>query len=243
MSAVADVISSLDARWTACIVRAVEQLEQLPALASRRLRSASAPQPCVDFVAALQIDSPLLLSFAFSCILVQAFLPSSVKYAYFAVGEQPEFSVRGLIQVFGQVLGHGSWSHLQGNLVLLLLSGPAVESAFGAARLSKLFAWVALASSLSHMLLGPANSVQLGASGVVFALILLNSLLQREKDRVPLTFICTAVAWLVGEIIHPQGDRTAHSAHLVGAAVGTWFGHKIHVRTTWWRGRHHKIKD
>ena len=46
----------------------------------------------------------------------------------------------------------------------------------GFKNLSKLVGYVCIASSIAHMLFANETSVQLGASGVVFMLILLNSL-------------------------------------------------------------------
>ena len=104
--------------------------------------------------------------------------------------------------------------HLNGNMVNLLLVGPPCEREFGTHQLTKIFLWVAAASGLAHMVFGPANTLQLGASGkfarsesylskktqypmrpsltgVVFALILLSSLVSvRGPNSVPLTFIC-----------------------------------------------------
>ena len=118
----------------------------------------------------------------------------------------------------------------------LLLVGPPCEAAFGAVRLSRV--WVALASALSHAVLGWAGSVQLGASGVVFALILLNSLLQQRGGKVALTFVLTAALWLHREVAQAAAGATgvAHSAHLVGAGVGAWFGHRMHVLERRWGG-------
>jgi membrane associated rhomboid family serine protease len=139
-----------------------------------------------------------------------------------------------------QVIGHDGWGHLQHNLILLLLAGPACEAALGPARLSKVMCWTSVASSCSHVLLGPAGSVQLGASSIVFALILLNSLLERRRDELPITFVLTAALWLHRELFDAR-PGTATSAHLVGAAVGTYFGHRLHVRTTRWGGTQRKF--
>jgi membrane associated rhomboid family serine protease len=49
--------------------------------------------------------------------------------------------------------------------------GPSCEREFGAFNLVKIMLWTALVSGLAHMLLGPANAIQLGASGVVFMLM------------------------------------------------------------------------
>jgi membrane associated rhomboid family serine protease len=49
--------------------------------------------------------------------------------------------------------------------------GPACEREFGAYNLVKIMTWTAVVSGVAHMVLGPANAYQLGASGVVFMLM------------------------------------------------------------------------
>ena len=60
---------------------------------------------------------------------------------------------------------------------------PACERHFGALALLKIIFYVALASGVAHMFLGAHNTVQLGASGVVFSMIILNSLIGNGKSR------------------------------------------------------------
>ena len=78
--------------------------------------------------------------------------------------------------------------------------------------------------------------------GVVFALILLNSCLERKEGEIPLTFVLTGALWLGRELGIAKAG-VASSAHLVGAAVGTFFGHKMYVRRTWLGGSERKFED
>jgi len=216
-------------------------LTRMPSHASASLRS-SAPATA-QFISSLQVDSPLIISFLLACFSIHAGVGEEARLRLFSVAKSPELSPSGLFRCVSHIFGHGSWSHLHGNALLLLLVGPPCEAALGAPRLSKIIIWTALASSVSHMALAPGNSVQLGASGVVFALILLNSLLQRQEEKLPLTFVLTAGLWLSRELLAPGGQGVAHSAHLVGAGVGTLFGHRVHVRKMWWGGTRREIRD
>ena len=233
-------VKRLDAAWCSTVNSAMAEVQRLPERASQRLKSVS--PKAAAFVKSVHVDSPLVLSIAAICLFVQLGIGEQTRQTLFAIGKTSTLTPSGAFRVVGQLFGHSSWSHLNGNLLLMLVAGPPVESAFGAARLSKIILWVAIATSGSHMLWGPAASVQLGASGVVFAFILLNSLLQRQAGSVPLTFLATCMLWLGGELLNPQ-TGTAHSAHLVGACVGTWFGHKVVVQKRWWGGWTRKIKD
>ena len=114
---------------------------------------------------------------------------------------------------------------------------------------------VAVASALAHMAFGHSHSGQLGGSGVVSALILLNSLGAASSGRVPLTFLLTAVFWSRAASVKVRAidataapltarrprrlsdevqsiltrDGVSHAAHLAGALVGTAAGYAIHA--------------
>jgi membrane associated rhomboid family serine protease len=62
---------------------------------------------------------------------------------------------------------HASWSHLISNTVPFVILGLAIALA-GAVRLLEVSAIVALVSGLGTWLIAPANSVTVGASGIVF---------------------------------------------------------------------------
>ena len=69
-----------------------------------------------------------------------------------------------------------------------------------------------------------------GASGVVFALILLNSLISARTGQLPLTFVLTLVLWCSGEVAALLAeDGVSHIAHLSGAAVGSYAGYHLHA--------------
>lgn len=90
--------------------------------------------------------------------------------------------------------------------------------------------WTAVASAIAHIAMGPANAVQLGASGIVFMLILLNSLVEAKLGRIPLTFVCQVVIWCYKEVYAHlfAHDGVSHLAHLSGAFVGTVAGYYMH---------------
>lgn len=85
------------------------------------------------------------------------------------------------------------------------------------------------------MAFGHPAAIQLGASGVVFSLILLNSLLAVRVGKIPLTFVCQVVLWIYKEVVEGlwsswmgEVGGTSNCAHLSGALVGTIFGFKLH---------------
>ena len=140
-------------------------------------------------------------------------------------------------RVFSHIFGHVSWSHLNGNVVNLLLVMPSCERHFGELTLSWIILYVAVASGVAHIFFGESSTVQLGASGVVFSMIILNSLIEMgspgqtgKAGRVPLTFICQLCLWVWKEIASQlffSGTGVSHLAHLVGAVVGTVAGKRL----------------
>ncbi|CAD7939835.1 unnamed protein product [Amoebophrya sp. A25] len=138
-----------------------------------------------------------------------------------------------ILRLFTHVVGHGDWGHLSGNMVNLLLAGPAAEREFGSYNLLKVILYVAVFSAFAHIAFGNAASIQLGASGVVFMCILLSSLVQVRLNRIPVTFVLQVLLWVQKEIIDQflpgsGSPGVSNIAHLSGAVVGTVMGFRLH---------------
>lgn len=222
---------------------ATAAIQKLP----KRLSIAVEPYlgPTVSpYIGYIDVDAPLTISFAFVCWGVHClaampalFLFSGTKdwqFEYFSVMPYAHFSFRApshYWRLFSHVLGHGDWGHLRGNLVNLFLVGPACERAFGSFNLCKVIMYVALFSALTHFLFGHPAAVQLGASGVCFMLILLNSLIQLKANTIPVTFLLQIYLWVQQEVLDQLFSENAgvsNLAHLSGALVGTYFGFALH---------------
>ena len=188
------------------------------------------------FFSLIIIDSPLILTFCFLCLFLQSLtlligkefinlcfsIPSFSKFSF--------FSPLSYFRLISHVFGHTSWEHLNSNLTHLLLVGPNCEREFGMYKITIILFFTALSSSIIHILFGPINSIQLGASGIVFMFILLNSLIETKTTRIPITFICQVIIWCYKEIIASfiAYDGISHLAHLTGAIVGTIAGYYLH---------------
>ena len=65
----------------------------------------------------------------------------------------------------------------------------------------------------------------LGASGVVFMLILLVSLVNFRNKEIPLTFVLVVIIYIGKEIMGTfEDDNISHSTHIIGGIVGATFG-------------------
>ena len=115
------------------------------------------------------------------------------------------------IRLFGHVLGHASWDHFLNNMLLLLVIGPPMEEKYGSGPLLKGILLTALISGVLQCVLFPHTAL-LGASGIVFMLIMLASL-SGFSGGIPVTMLLVA------------HDNVANFMHIVGGVCGTVFGY------------------
>lgn len=129
------------------------------------------------------------------------------------------------IRLFGHVLGHASWDHFLNNMLLLLVIGPPMEEKYGSGPLLKGILLTALISGVLQCVLFPHTAL-LGASGIVFMLIMLASL-SGFSGGIPVTMLLVAALYLgqqVYDIIFAH-DNVANFMHIVGGVCGTAFGY------------------
>ena len=116
------------------VQRAETKIESIPTYLGQRIRPYS--KLCATLIEAIHIDSPFTTTFVTLCFLVQlitATVPGcgSINSNYFGVPPFSHFIFTDVVswfRLFSHVLGHGSWSHLNGNVVNLLLVGPGKYS-------------------------------------------------------------------------------------------------------------------
>lgn len=82
----------------------------------------------------------------------------------------------------------------------------------------------ALVTGLVNLIFFPAVNL-LGASGVVFAMILLCSFTGTQQKKIPVTFLLVAALYLGQQIYQAfTADQVSQMAHIVGGLVGSGFG-------------------
>ena len=131
----------------------------------------------------------------------------------------------GYIRLFGHVLGHANWEHFLNNMLLLLVVGPPMEEKYGSIPLLKGILFTALVTGVLHCVLFPRSGL-LGASGIVFMLIMLSSL-AGFSGGIPVTMLLVAALYFgqqVYDIIFVH-DNVANFMHIVGGLCGTAFGY------------------
>ena len=181
----------------------------------------------MTFFKKIHYNSPVVLTFFFlsvSALLLDILTKGWTTVHLFSVYRSP-ITPLFFVRLFGHVLGHSGYAHFAGNMVLFLVVGPPLEEKYGSKALLAGILLTALVSGLLQCALFPHTAL-LGASGIVFMLILLSSLAGMKTGSIPLTLILVAVIYLGQEIWDAVmvRDNVAHFMHLVGGACGTGFG-------------------
>ncbi len=172
----------------------------------------------------ISFNSPLILSFSLLCVIVLVLTNYlNVMQDWFTLPPTWGSGLKFYFSLFGQTLGHANLEHLIGNLSFILLLGPIVEKKFGSKLLLIMMLVTALATSIINIIF--FNTGLLGASGIVFMLIILTSLLDIKNGEIPLTFILVSIIFIGKEILGTfNNDNISHTAHIIGGAIGAVFG-------------------
>ena len=174
----------------------------------------------------IYFNAPITLAFVAICCLALALSYIThdmstvmVFSTYHSSWLRPMTYVRLICHVFG----HHSVNHLVSNMLYILLLGPMLEEKYHE-KLITVILTTAIVTGVVHNILQP-NVMLLGASGVVFAFILLASITGKENG-IPITLILVAVLYLGQEIYDGfvASDNISQLTHIIGGLSGTVLG-------------------
>jgi GlpG protein len=113
----------------------------------------------------------------------------------------------------------------------ILLLGPLLEEKYGSRLILVVILITAGVTGILNFILFP-DAALLGASGVVFAFIILSSITGFNSKEIPLTFILVAVIYLGQQIYSGLfiKDNIANFAHIIGGLVGAILGFALNRR-------------
>ncbi|PAB57885.1 rhomboid family intramembrane serine protease [Anaeromicrobium sediminis] len=165
----------------------------------------------------IEYNSPVILTFSLLSTIIffiNKIIPSIIP-AFFTYRGNLNF-----INMLLWPLAHGSMDHLIGNITLILLIGPMLEEKYTSKILLFLMVITTLTISLFQGLF--FNGGILGASGIVFMMIVLTSFTNMKQGKIPLTFIFIALLFLTKEIYNGLfiDNNVSELAHILGALVG-----------------------
>lgn len=176
----------------------------------------------------LSFNSPIILGFTIACfvVLILDKLTGGVSTnTCFSVYRSSLLDPLTYIRFFGHILGHAGWEHFMGNMMMILVVGPLLEEKYGSSNILFVILTTALVTGVIHFALFPHVQL-LGASGVVFAFILLSSITSFKEGRIPVTFLLVAVIY-IGEQVYDGifiQDNVSNLTHIAGGVVGSGLG-------------------
>lgn len=179
-------------------------------------------------------NSPVIIGFTSICLLalVLDFLTNGkTNNLLFSVYKSSMLDPLTYVRFIGHIFGHADISHFMGNIMLILVVGPLLEEKYGSWNIGCIIFITALVTGVANVLIFPHVQL-LGASGVVFALILLSSITGFKSGEIPLTFILVALIY-IGEQIYLglfADDNISNFTHILGGAVGSVTGYALNKK-------------
>jgi len=182
----------------------------------------------------ITFNSPIILGFAAVCLIA-----TILNYITFGVSNELLFmtyhtsltSPMTYVRFVTHVFGHADWTHFIGNMSYILLLGPMLEEKYSSAVLIEVIVITAVITGLINYVFFPQYAL-CGASGVVFAFILLSSFTSFKEGEIPLTFILVAVLYIGQQVV--QGitldDNVSNMAHIIGGMVGGAVGYALNKK-------------
>lgn len=177
----------------------------------------------------LEYNAPVILTFTLiaTAVMIIDGIFGSFTSALFAFRGTFDFAAPlDYVRLFSYTMGHANWPHLMGNFAIILLIGPILEEKYGSTDLLFMMGVTALVSSSLSILF--FDNGGLGASGIVFMLIMLSSFANFRSGTIPMTFILVALLYLGEEVVRAfSNDNISQFGHIVGGIVGGLFGFKL----------------
>lgn len=176
----------------------------------------------------LSFNAPAILAFVAICVIVQIInmiTNGASNATVFSVYQSSLLNPLTYVRCICHVFGHADWDHLLGNMMYILILGPMIEEKYGTSNTIFVMVTTALVTGIINMIFFPGVRL-LGASGIVFAFILISSITTREDHTIPITFILVALLYIGQQVYQGvfQKDNISQMAHIVGGVVGSVLG-------------------
>ena len=181
----------------------------------------------MKFLKKIDYNAPVVLTFALVSflVLILGYITNGGSTALlFCVYRAPLSDIFMYTRLYLHVLGHANLEHYVNNMMMLLLVGPMLEEKYGSRLLLEMILITAFITGLINNLLFP--SALLGASGIVFMMIILSSVTSVKEGKIPLTLIVVVIMYLGEQIVAGlfSADNISQLTHIVGGVCGGLFG-------------------
>lgn len=179
----------------------------------------------------IQYNSPVILTFAGLSLvaLILGYVTSGASNVLlFSVYRAPLTNPLTYVRAVTHVLGHSGYEHYLNNMLMILVIGPAMEEKYGSRALFRAIVITAVVSGVVQMVFFPYTAL-LGASGIVFMLIVMSSLAGMQDGKLPLTLILVVIFYLGGELVNglTQLDNVSQMGHIIGGLCGAVLGYTL----------------
>ncbi len=174
-----------------------------------------------------QYNSILILSFFFislAALILKWITGGLTNDLLFSTYRSSPLNPLTYVRFVTHVLGHQDWKHFSNNFIYILLIGPIIEEKYGTMELLTMMIITAVVIGLLNTIFSK-NKI-LGASGIVFMLIVLSSFANIQVGKIPITLVLIFLFYIVNEIIDGlfKNDNVSHMGHIIGAVCGALFG-------------------
>lgn len=175
----------------------------------------------------LSYNSVLILSYFFICLIsyiLNIISSGKTNEILFSSYRSSPFNPLTYIRLFTHAIGHSNFKHFSSNFLYILLIGPMIEEKYGTINLLIMILITAGITGIINTIFSKKRI--LGASGIVYMLIILSSFVNLEAGKIPITLILIFIFYIVNEILDGvfKNDKVSHLAHLLGAICGFIFG-------------------
>ena len=182
----------------------------------------------------IQYNAPTTLTFALLALAVLwlgRVTGGASTTRFFCVYRAPLTDPLTYLRFFTHVLGHADLSHYANNILLMLVLGPTLEERYGSRALLWAILLTALVSGLIQFICFPRVAL-LGASGIVFMMIVMSSLGGMRGGGIPLTLVFVFAVYIGREVVDGLvlSDNISQLTHIVGGICGAVLGIRLRGR-------------
>ncbi len=174
-----------------------------------------------------KFNSPVVLCFAIISLiaLILGYVTGGVSTrTFFCVYRSSWGDPLTYVRMFCHVLGHADISHYVNNMLYILLLGPILEEKYGSKNILVMILITALITGLINTIF--FTNGLLGASGIVFMMIVLSSMVSFKQGQIPITMILVVILYLGNELIAGvfTKDNVSQLTHILGGICGGVYG-------------------
>lgn len=182
----------------------------------------------------ISYNAPVILSFVLVCCLVTlvgVLTNNKSTELLFSTYRSAITNPLTYIRLITHVLGHSGFEHFIGNAMYLLLIGPILEEKYGSNIMLKIIIGTAFVTGVIHCIFF-GNYSLCGASGIVFACIILSSFTAFKEGEIPMSFILVAFLYIGQEIYNgiTIRDSISNVTHILGGVIGSVAGYILNKK-------------